>query len=420
MRRFSFPLVLSMLVGLTGCREGTQGNPAPPALEWSNGLQALADGNNQFGLDLFAKLGVQEKGNVFFSPYSAHAALAMTATGARGVTRDQMVKVLRLPADEQEAAAAGDLGRFYAQPRKEYELSVANGVWGQKGYPWRPEFLELQKTRFGAGFIEADFKSNPDVERGRINRWVEEKTHDRIKELIAKGLITTDHRMVLANAIYFKGKWEDPFDLKRTFPRPFTLADGTKSQVPMMYRKGGFRHYMQPRPGLPREPEFQVAELPYKGGELSMVVLLPGKHDGLPALEAKLTAEALAGWLAKADDAKEMHIYLPKFRLETESMMLKEPLQQLGMTAAFDRNAADFTGLRSSKEQLYVDFVVQKAFVDVNEEGTEAAAATAVDMAANTSKEFARLDFRADHPFLFLIRDTRHGTILFMGRFQQP
>jgi serpin B len=378
-------------------------------------MQAVADGNNKFGFDLYTKLRDQEKGNLFFSPYSAHTALAMTATGAKGTTREEMVKVLHLPADEKQAAATGELGQFYAHPRMHVELAVANSLWAQKGFPWRAEFLELQKTRFGAVFNEADFVTNPEGERQRINHWVEEKTRDRIKDLIPKGLITSLTRMVLANAIYFKGQWQKQFDPKDTRSQPFTLADGTKTQVPMMHREGGFKLYSEIRAESRWLPEFQVAELPYKGGELSMVILLPGKHDGLPALEAKLSAEALSNWLAKANDAHDADLSLPKFRIETDAMMLKEPLQKLGMNEAFTP-AADFTGLHTGTEQLFVASVVQKAFVDVNEEGTEAAAATAVEVKTMSAK----LGFVANHPFLFLIRDTKHGTILFMGRVQKP
>ena len=416
MRRLILMLISGASVGLTGCRPNAPlGEPGPPPVEWSDDMQAVADGNNRFALELYAKLR-EGKGNVFFSPYSAHTALAMTATGAKAATRDQMVKVLHLPADEQTAGAPGDVGRFYAHPREDYQLSVANSLWGQKGFPWRPEFLDLQRTRFGAGFKEADFRADPEAERTRINGWVQEQTRDRIKDLLPEGLITKQHRMVLANAVYFKGAWQDPFDPKLTRPRDFTQTDGTKTQVPTMYREGKFRMYVEARPDGRFQPEFQVAELPYKGGELSMVVLLPGQHDGLPALEAKLTRDALAGWLTQAQEVGDADLFLPKFRIETDAMMLREPLQKLGLVAAFDPAAADFTGLHTGGEQLFLDFVVQKAFVDVNEEGTEAAAATAV----GGREVSARLGFQATHPFLFLIRDTRRGTILFMGRVEKP
>jgi serpin B len=416
MRRLILMLISGASVGLTGCRPNAPpGDPGPPPTGWSDDMQAVADGNNRFALDLYAKLR-EGKGNVFFSPYSVHTALAMTATGAKAATRDQMVKVLHLPADGQKAGVPGDLGRFYAQPRADYQLSVANALWGQTGFPWRPAFLDLQRTRFGAGFKEADFLADPEAERTRINGWAQEQTRDRIKDLLRKGLITKQHRLVLANAVYFKGAWKDPFDPKLTLPRDFTQTDGTKSQVPTMRREGKFQMYVEARPDRRFEPELQVAELPYKGGELSMVVLLPGKHDGLPPLEAKLTLDALAGWLTKAKEVTDADIFLPKFRIEADAMTLNEPLQKLGLVAAFDPAAADFTGLHTGGEQLFLDVVVQKAFVDVNEEGTEAAAATAV----GAREESARLGFQATHPFLFLIRDTRHGTILFMGRVEKP
>jgi serpin B len=388
--------------------------PPPP---WTDEMQVVADGNNRFAFDVYGKLRETEKGNLFFSPYSAHTALAMTATGARGRTREEMVKVLYLSGDESKALAAGDLGRFYAHPRKDFQLAVANTLWGQKAYPWRQEFLDIQMERFSAGFHEADFKSDPDGERQRINQWVEQQTRDKIKELLKPGIITPLTRMVLANAIYFKGEWEQKFNPQQTRDAPFTLADGSKIQVPMMHREGGFRHYVEGGTSSDRYPELQVAELPYHGGELSMVVMLPGKHDGLAALESKLAGSALHEWLRNAADAKkDTPIVIPKFHIETNAMMLKGSLQKLGMLMAFDPDQADFKGMHTGPEQLYVDFVVQKAFVDVNEEGTEAAAATAVAVRAKS----ATLEFRADRPFLFLIRDVKHGTILFLGRVMNP
>lgn len=200
MPRLPLLLVLGVLSGLTGCRAN---DPGPPPVPWSADMQAVADGNNQFTFDLYAKLRDREKGNLFFSPYSAHTALAMTAIGARGATRDEMVAVLHLPTGEQHAAAAGDLTRYFAHPRKAFELSIANAIWGQKGVPWRLEFLDVQRDRFGSGFHDADFATDPDGERQRINQWAGEKTRNRIKELIPGGLVTKAHRMVLANAIYF-------------------------------------------------------------------------------------------------------------------------------------------------------------------------------------------------------------------------
>lgn len=394
------------LIGLVGCRSNSglfdePGSSPPPP--WTAEMQTVADGNNRFACDLYGKLREQEKGNVFFSPYSAHSALAMTATGAKGATRDQMVKVLHLPADRDKSLVAGDVGRFYAHPRQDYALSVANALWGQKGFPWRAEFLTVQKDRFGAGFQEADFQANPDAERQRINRWVEDQTRDRIKELILPNVVTRDTRMVLANAIYFKGQWLKQFDPKATQDAPFHLADGGTVSVPIMSAKLKCRH--SSLEGL------KVLELLYKGGELAMVVLLPDKPNGLPDLERQLTADTFEKWLAKLHET-EIQVSLPRFRFE-QRFSLNDPLIALGMTDAF--GPADFSGMATSSPGS-ITAVVHKAFVDVNEEGTEAAAATAVVV----KEVSASPSFRADHPFLFLVRDVKHGTILFMGRVMNP
>ena len=219
--------------GGSGREDRAGGQPVP----WSDDLQAVADGNNSFACDLYARLR-DGKGNLFLSPYSIHTALAMTATGTKAATRDQMTKVLHLPADEAKALASGDLGRFYAAGGKPYELSVANALWGQKGLPWRPEFLTLQRDRFGAGFQEADFAANADAERVRINKWVESQTRDKIKDLIQPGQVNELTRMVLANAIYFKGKWAEEFKPENTKDAPFRLAEGGSVPVPLMHRQG--------------------------------------------------------------------------------------------------------------------------------------------------------------------------------------
>jgi serpin B len=395
-----------LLVGLAGCnRAGADGEPdAPPPVEWSADMGAVADGSNRFALDLYAKLR-DEKGNVFFSPYSVHTALSMTATGARGNTRDEMVRVLHLPADEAKALASGDLGRFYGNPRKDYEFAVANALWGQKDYPWRPEFLTLQKDRFGAGFNEADFRSNHEAERQRINRWVEEKTRDRIKELLLPDQITSQTTMVLANAIYFKGQWVTQFDPEKTHDAQFHLLDGTTVPVPMMSG--------EPKCRFGYVPGAWVLELPYRGDELAMMVILPEKWNGLPDVEKQLTPDTLTKWVAALRDRPTHPVQLPRFRVECR-YDLPPQLKALGMVDAFDPAAADFTGMATSPPG-WISAVAHKAFVDVNEEGTEAAAATAVVMTLSEPVPFV-----ADHPFLFLIRDPKHGTILFMGRVTNP
>src|SRR5262245_40943517 len=213
---------LCVLAALVGCNGSKPSDPGPPPVEWSTDMQAVADGHNRFTIDLYAKLAADEKQkgkNIFFSPYSVHTALAMAATGAKGNTRDQMVKVLHLP--EAKLLASGDIGRYYGHPRTDFELSVANALWGRKGFPWRAEWLKDQRERFGYGFHQADFAANPDGERQRINKWVEEKTRDRIKDLLQPPQITNNTTIVLTNAIYFKGKWATQFNPDATKLAPF-------------------------------------------------------------------------------------------------------------------------------------------------------------------------------------------------------
>jgi serpin B len=415
MRRSILSLGLCALVAVLGCRGGKPGaepNPpeAAPPVEWSADMQAISEGHNRFAFDLYAQLVADEKQkgkNVFFSPYSVHTALAMTATGAKGATRDQMVQALHLPAAGATVLSAGDIGRYYNHPRQNFELSVANALWGRKGFPWRAEWISAQNERFGAGFQEADFRNNPDAERERINKWVEEQTRNRIKELLLRDQITRDTTMVLTNAIYFKGKWVTQFDPAKTAPTTFHCADDSRVQVPMMHTsaKCGYAHV----------DDLSLVELPYQGGELSMVAVLPRLPDGLPAVEKKLSPEVLAKWLTELRDRSEINVSLPKFTIETR-YELPPHLEALGMTDAFDRRKADFTGM-SSVPPGYITDVAHKAFVEVNEEGTTAAAATAVV----SGLAFVSLpSFYANHPFLFLIRDTKHGTILFLGRVEKP
>ncbi|MFO0823811.1 MAG: serpin family protein [Gemmataceae bacterium] len=395
-------LAVVILVGIAGGLGwhfwgGTSEAALPP---WTDDMQAVAEANNRFALDMYAQLR-EEKGNLFFSPYSIHTALSMTAVGARGTTRDQMLKLLHLP-DEKKLLAAGDLGRFYSARRKGYELSVANAIWGRKGFGWNADFVAIQNERFGTGFQEADFAGNPDGERKRINRWVEDKTHDRIKELLLPGQITGGTTMVLANAIYFKGKWATEFTPSKTREADFHLDDGSRVRVQMMHTNA--------KCGIAGGNFDGVwgVELPYRGDELSMVVLLPQKHgQTLSEFEQQLTPLKLADYLNHLKDRGEYEVSLPRFEFESRFEVL-ETLGKLGLT-----DASDFSGMGADPGALA--HVSHKAFVKVNEEGTEAAAATAAGMVTSGPPSFY-----ANRPFLFLIRDVKRGTILFMGRFERP
>jgi len=371
---------------------------------------SVARGSNAFALDLYAKLRDAQEGNLFFSPFSVSTALAMTYAGARGETAAQMAKVLHLGLDpERLHPAFGTLvGALNAGGKSRgYELSVANALWGQKGHGFRKEFLDLLHAHYGAGLHEADFAQATEAARQTINRWVEEQTHDKIKNLLAPGILTPLTRLVLTNAIYFRGDWASQFKKAQTFDQPFTLSNGEKTRVPMMSQTADFPYG--------EEEGFQAIELPYKGEELAMVALLPRKPDGLGALEKSLAPDRLAAWLAKLE-RQEVVVAVPRFKVTSE-LKLADVLAALGMRDAFALPPADLSGMTGTKD-LFLNTVVHKAYVDVNETGTEAAAATGAVAAITAVRP--RVVFRADHPFLFLIRERRSGALLFLGRVVNP
>jgi serpin B len=375
-------------------------------------MMPIAEGNNLFALDLYAKLRAQD-GNLFFSPYSLSTALAMTYAGARGKTAQQMADVLHFPGEQQglhEGFAAlihelpGD-----AKPAA-YQLAIANALWGQKGYGFLKSFLDLTQQHYGAGLREVDFAKASEEARLAINSWVEEQTQGKIKDLLAPGILKPLTRLVLTNAIYFKGTWAAQFEKRLTRDEPFFTEPARNISVAMMQQTGEMKYF--------EEKDFQAIELPYKGGRLSMVVFLPRNVDGLPAVEKALTT-GLVSWLGQFHSQK-VALSLPRFKL-TGAFLLNEVLAGMGMPLAFDDSAADFSGLDGGKPPgLFISAVVHKGFVDVNEEGTEAAAATAVVMTLRAARIERTAVFRADHPFLFLIHDAGSGSILFMGRVTNP
>lgn len=378
---------------------------AGPPVPWTDALQAAADGEVAFALDLYPRLAAAEKGNVFFSPYSIHAALALTASGADGATRDQLAKALRLPPSDDGPAAAGDLGRYYARPRPDYTLAVANAVWGQADYPWRAEWKAAAAERFAGGFRDADFKARAAGERARINAWVSEQTRTRIPDLLQPPHVTDRTRLVLTNAVYFDGKWTDAFPKHATRSQPFHAPTG-KVQAPLMTVVSHFRYA--------EGGGVQVVELPYRGGELSMLVILPA------AGEPKLTPAALSGWDKKMT-RELVNVTLPKFKHTLRAEPIRH-LRDMGVADALNPGTADFGRMLVAKpeEPIFVSNVVHQAFVDVTEEGTEAAAATGVVSNAPSPVPPPPKVFRADRPFVYLIRDTQKGTILFMGRVTNP
>jgi serpin B len=285
---------------------------------------------------------------------------------------------------------------------------VAKALWGQKGYEFRPAFTYQVETEYDGKLQELDFATAAEAARQTINAWVEKQTNGKIKDLISPGVLNTMTRLVLTNAIYFKGNWAHQFEKDRTREAPFTLPDGKKVQTPMMNQKERF--------GYAETERSQALELPYSGDELAMVILLPKKTDGIGALEQELTSENLSTWLSTIRK-REVIVSIPKFKM-TDKFSLERVLAALGMPTAFSRNA-DFSGM-TGRRDLFISAVIHQAYVDVNEEGTEAAAATAVTMKLLSVGPGQTPVFRADHPFLFLIRDTKSGSILFLGRVMNP
>ncbi|NPV52948.1 MAG: serpin family protein [Firmicutes bacterium] len=372
-------------------------------------IDSIVAENNSFAFDLYRQLA-KDKGNLFFSPYSISSALAMTYAGARGETAKQMADVMHFSlAPEKLHPALSDLTGMFNAAGKSYQLSVANALWGQVGYKFLPGFLDITNKYYGAGFKEVDYVRAREQARQTINKWVETKTNNKIKDLIGIRDLTPLTRLVLTNAIYFKGKWELQFKPEATRPMPFYISAKEKADVPMMHQVAKFNYA--------ENDQAQILEMPYTGGDLSMVVLLPKPGYELAKLEGMLRPEVIRSWLSQLSSEK-VEVFLPRFKLE-ERFLLNEQLQGLGMIDAFDENAADFSGMTPGRD-LHISKVIHKAFVEVNEEGTEAAAATAVIMDTKAMILDVPPVFRADRPFVFLIRDLRSGSILFMGRLADP
>ena len=369
----------------------------------------LVKSDNAFAFDLYQNL-CKEDGNLFFSPYSISNALAMTYAGARGQTALDMAKTLQFPFDQTRLNPAfNDLIQELNRrgQKRGYQLSIANRLWGQKDYGFLPEFLRISKESYGAGLEEVDFIGATEKARITINDWVAKETQDKIKDLLATGVLTGDTRLVLTNAIYFKAQWAHLFNEDATKKEDFTAAAGKTVKVDMMHASQVLRLF--------ESDALQVLEMPYKQQDLSMVVFLPCKIDGLTEIEKQLKTGNADQWLSKAQ-TRRVALSLPKYKY-TSKFMLNDVLSTMGMGIAFTPGA-DFSGM-TSRQNLYITAVVHKAFVAVDENGTEAAAATAVVMGALGGGP-PLTTFLADHPFVFLIRDNRTGSILFMGRVVNP
>lgn len=381
-------------------------------------LSSVINGNNRFAFELYSKYK-SKQGNIFFSPYSIYSAMAMTYEGARGKTADEMRAVFHF---SQDASAFRDaFSEIYRQINKKdkkYKLSMANALWAQKDYKFLEDYFKLIDEYYGGKVTNLDFANETETSRLTINSWVEEQTNDKIKDLIPSGILTPETRLVLTNAVYFKGFWLKQFDKGDTRNENFRTGLGNTIATPLMHLSGE-----EARFNYAETDRLQILELPYEDGELSMLILLP-KGDDLQVVEGALILEKLTEWKGMLKE-EEVNLYLPKFKFETKYFMVDD-LKDMGMPTAFTpgidyEGKADFSGMTGNK-QLNIDEVIHQAFVDVNEEGTEAAAATALMMSAGAidmPPELVKI-FRADHPFVFIIQDRGTGNILFIGRISDP
>lgn len=375
-------------------------------------VSQIVEGGNQFALELYQQLRLED-GNLFYSPSSISTALAMTYAGAAGETETEMAETLhfQMPKDQlHDGMRALQVYWTTTDKEKNIRLNLANRLWGQESYEFLPGFLQITRDKYGAELARLDF-AQADHASQTINQWVEEQTENKITDLISPDALSPVTRLVLTNAVYFYGNWAEPFKKDRTKDEDFHLTATDKIKVPMMHRWDEFRYGAV--------DDIQILELPYGDGSLSMVLLLPKDIDSLADLEAKLTFQNLQRWLESVRHEDEVKVYLPRFKTTAE-FMLSGTLQTLGMKSAFDPSTANFSGMTDA-EDVFISAVIHKAFVDVNEEGTEAAAATGIAMAGAAFEESKEPPvFRADHPFAFMIRDNRNDAILFLGRITNP
>ena len=408
-------LIIIIIGGIFVFREGIVSLPeSKPKL---SDIKNVVDANNQFALDYYSKLKSKDSGNIFFSPFSISSAFVMTYEGAKSETAEEMRSVFYFPEDSnlrrtEYASIFDELNKG----DKKYKLSSANALWAQQDYQFSKDYFDNVEKYYSGKATNLDFKKDPEGSRITINSWVENQTNEKIKDLIPSGLINTMTKLVLTNAIYFKGEWVKQFNKNDTKEENFRTSNGGAVKAQMMQRTDDEAIF-----NYAENSNLQILEMPYSGNELSILLLLP-KNDNLTKLESILSTKNISDWKKNLEEQR-VKIYIPKFKFETKYFMADD-LKEMGMPLAFS-DSADFFGMTASgKKDLKIDEAIHQAFVEVNEEGTEAAAATAVTMAplgaAGPQKEPKIPIFRADHPFIFLIQQKSTGDILFMGRVVNP
>ncbi|XP_005398986.1 PREDICTED: leukocyte elastase inhibitor [Chinchilla lanigera] len=377
-------------------------------------MEQLSTANAAFALDIFVLLCKGNRaGNIFISPYSISSAMGMIFLGSRGDTAAQISKGLHFDKVKDVHSSFQSLNAKLNKCGASYTLKLANRLYGEKTYDILPEFLGSTKKMYGAEMVSVDFQNDTENTRKTINKWVKEQTGGKIPELLAPGVLDDTSKLVLVNAIYFKGKWQEKFLKNDTTDVPFRLNKKDTKTVKMMFQKAKFPY------GYIEDLKCQVLELPYQDAEVSMIILLPDDIEdettGLEEIEKQLTLEKLREWTENLE-TMEVNVHLPRFKVE-ESYNLNNNLTNLGVQDLFNSSKADLSGISGARD-LSVSKIIHKAFIDVNEEGTEAAAATAgVAVFAMLVQE---VNFLADHPFLFIIKEKSANTPLFIGRLSSP
>lgn len=397
-----FGLLFSSIL-MAGCISTTQSH--------SGNMSDIARGNNQFALDIFAQIRGSPQENVFFSSWSIYSALGIVREGARGMTAQEMQQVMHLPENDsmRKKSFAGAYDEFNARDAG-YILSTANALWVEKNFPLLGNFTsDIEKYYHGAA-LGVDFEGEIEDTRNTINSWVEERTGGKIKDLISPGDISPQTRIIITNAVYFNGSWVRSFDRNATRKSNFMTGDGRIVETPMMESIGRDSRF-----NYTETADLQALELPYQGNRISMIILLPRDND-ISTLEKGLSLDRLTE-LKSALKENEVDVYIPKFAFTTKYQMSNN-LRKMGMASAFTPDA-DFSGI-DGKKDLFISEVIHQAFVDVNEKGTEAAGSTGIAMPMGAMNAPRTPVFNADHPFLFLIQDTKTGTIMFMGRVSDP
>lgn len=368
------------------------------------------DNNTRFTLELFQRLG-KDGENLAFSPSSIETAFAVALSGARGDTANEIARVFHTsPGGEDRFILELEEQLSLLGKKGDLQVSTANGLWIATTLPIIRDFIELAKTKFHAEVRPGDFQNAAETVRQEINAWVLKKTQEKIPDLIAPGMLDAATSLVIVNALYFKGDWQAEFKKESTYIGDFLNGRGKTLQVPLMPQLGYFNYS--------DSNEAQLLELPYKGDDISMLVLLPKSRDGLKRLEESLTETSLASMINTLN-SKEVSVTLPKFKMRN-SMRLADVLQSLGIKTAFVFKQADFSGIEATKS-VFISEVIHQAFIQTDEKGTEAAAATAIVMESGSMRQQEQpVIFNADHPFLFFLRETKTGGILLMGRVADP